>query len=613
MKRHLLRFIALVILVLGAMPRGVFAQPAEEKPLDIVWVTAETKPFASTGGLGNVSQELPATFNELGHKTTVIMPLYHTIDPAAKGLVDTGLTFDVGSEKVKLWKGTTNGVEVYFLDNRRFFSGPRDGGIYVDRNEKDYKDSPGRWDFLSRASLEAMKKLGLKPDVIHANDHHTGALPFYADRDAYFERTLKVFEIHNAAYQGQVEVADIDQTELRRSGAFSGAGSPAEAWGKANPLKLGIRSSDVVLTVSPNYAKETMDWRFGAGMEGDLRERFAAGRYIGILNGTDATWNPARDPFIWQKYSRNTLDKKAVNKAELQRFYFGDAGVNAGTPFMGTVSRFTDQKGIDRIIHAVRTLAERGEKFQYVILGTADTKYAPPLEALARRYPSHVNVDTDFTVAKEHRMYAGLDGFLMPSNWEPSGLPQMYSERYGTIPIVSDVGGLVDSVKDYDPATGKGTGIVFRAEMGHTFWGMAKAEFDRILRQFDRDRLDSTTEGLKRAIDLFRSKDDWRRVQLNAMREENRWTKKAGPAYITTFRSFLEEMRDWGRVALGSTLDATSTTAGSTTSEDRGTSSTAGFSRSLDRGFDRASASDGLQSEAVRERIRQSRDRTRVR
>ncbi|MEZ0230325.1 MAG: glycogen synthase [Planctomycetota bacterium] len=610
MKRGLY-LLLVAILLLGGMPRSVFAQPADEKPLDIVWVTAETKPFASTGGLGNVSQELPATFNELGHKTTVIMPLYHMIDPVAKGLVDTGIEFKVGSENVKLWKGTTNGVEVYFLDNKRFFSGPRDGGIYVDKNEKDYKDNPGRWDFLSRASLEAMKKLGLKPDVIHANDHHTGALPYYANKDSYFERTLKVFEIHNAAYQGQVDLADIDQTELRRSGAFDGAGSPAEAWGKANPLKLGIRSSDVVLTVSPNYAKETMEWRFGAGMEGDLRERYAAGRYIGILNGTDATWNPAKDPFIWQKYSRNTLDKKAVNKAELQKFYFGEAGVNAETPFMGTVSRFTDQKGIDRIIHAVTALAEKGERFQYVILGTADTKYAPQLEALARRFPDRVKVDTDFTVAKEHRMYAGLDGFLMPSNWEPSGLPQMYSERYGTIPIVSDVGGLVDSVKDYDPATGKGTGIIFRAEMGNTWWGMAKVEFDRILGQFDKDRLDSTTEGLKRAIDLFRSKDHWRRMQSNAMRAENRWTKVAGPAYIRTFREMLEGLRGWSRDALGSTIGATDDAKPSP--EAREAARTPGFSRALDRGFDRTSTSDGLQSEAVRERIRQSRDRVRAR
>lgn len=615
------------LLLLAGMPQAVLAQPTPagpgEAPLNIAFVTAEVKPFASTGGLGNVAQELPATFNELGQKTTVFMPLYHSIDPKARGLTDTGITFNVGAESVRLWKGETNGVPVYFLDNKRLFSAPRDGNIYVDATEKDYKDNPARWDMLSRASLEAMKKLGLKPDVIHANDHHTGALPYYASKDHYFDGTLKVFQIHNAAYQGQVDRADIDQTELRRTGAFGSPDAPAEWYGKANPLRLGIKSADLVLTVSPNYARETMDWQFGAGMENDLKERHAAGRYIGILNGTDATWNPAKDTFIWERYSRATLDKKAVNKAELQRMYFGDAGVDADRPFIGTVSRFTDQKGVDRTIHAVTALAEAGVNFQFVMLGTADKTFAPQMEALARRFPNNVRVDTDFTVAKEHKFYAGLDAFLMPSKWEPSGLPQMYSQKYGTIPIVSDVGGLVDAVKDWDPATKKGNGIIFRAQMAPTFWGMPKAAFDAVLAQFNQTRLDATTEGLKRAIELFHSKDDWRRMQLNAMRVENRWTKRAGPEYLRTFRHFLDDLRgtgsplkdavrtftdiatgvaDWGREVLHPTADVVDPPKAETTTRDA--SRTDGFSRILDRGFERQTGGalgETLNADRVRE------------
>jgi len=508
--------VALVVALAGV------ARAQSQEPLDIVFITAEVKPFSSTGGLANVSQELPATFNQLGHRAIVITPLWHNVDKS--GLTDTGIAFKVDSEQVRLLKGTTSGVDVYFLDHPRYFSSARDGGIYVDLAGKDYRDYPGRYDFFSRASLEAVKALGVKPSVVHANDHHAGGVPWYAKQDRYFDGAVKVFEIHNAAYQGQFDAWRRGETKL--------PWPEAEFFGRVNPLKVGITSADLVMTVSPNYAKEIQDWRVGAGMEGLLSEAASQGRFIGILNGIDGgAWNPARDEHLWRRYSAGTLDRKAVNKARFQEQYFGRA--DAKVPLVVTVSRLAEQKGIEEIIHSVESVAKSGRPFRYVLLGTPDGVHSKKLEALAAKYPDRVAYDGAFSTAKEHRAYGAADLYLMPSRWEPSGLPQMYAMKYGAVPLVSRVGGLVDSVKD-----GR-TGLTFGAEFPETYWGMPQATFQRLMREYEAARLEATKGGLERGLDLYGT-PEYERVQRAGMRQEFRWTKVAGPQYVAAYRARMD-------------------------------------------------------------------------
>jgi len=340
------------------------------------------------------------------------MPLWHTVDPAKHGLSSTGKSFALDSETVRILRSEIGDVPVYFLENPRFFTAPRSGGIYVDAAGRDYADSPARYDFFSRASLEALKTLGIRPDVVHANDHHLGAVPWYAGRDPHFARSLRVLSIHNAVYQGIFPASRIAETGLDRALVFDHMG-PAEYHGRVNPLKLGIETADVVLTVSPTYAREIRDWRFGAGLEGALAGRAREGRLIGILNGIDhRAWNPATDPHLWTPYDPATVGRKGDNKARLQEIYFGAGGVDPRIPLIATVTRLSDQKGIEEILHAAELLASSRRRFQYVLHGNPDGTYAPRIRDLAARFPDRVAYDGAFETAKEHRIVAGADFFF---------------------------------------------------------------------------------------------------------------------------------------------------------------------------------------------------------
>jgi len=551
---------ALISLLLLPLSLPAQSNPSPPNPLKIAFVSAEVKPFASTGGLGNVIQELPVALRTLGHEVVVVMPLWHTIDKAKHNLVDTGIDILSGKEQTRLWKGTLDGkVDVYFLDNPEIFSNPRTGGLYLDAAGKDYADFHKRHDLLSRGALEALEAIKFQPDVLHANDHHTGALPWYAKNHPYFRNAITVFEIHNVFYQGKFEPAKLAETGLDPN--LMRWRGPAESWGKVNPLKLGITQADLVMTVSPNYAREMLGWRFGGGMEDYLQARNAEGRLVGVLNGVDrAAWDPKTDPLIWQNYDASTLDRKAVNKEKLQELYFGKKGVAPDVPLITTVTRLTEQKGMEEMAYAIEQLAKRSkgsatrgsgtQAFQYVLLGSKDGHYDKTFERLAKQYPDRFAFEANFSPQTEHRLLAAADIYFMPSRWEPSGLPQMYSQFRGVVPVVSAVGGLVDSVTDFNPRTGRGqgpggqrpggTGFVFDAPFPTTSFSFTGSQFQSAMNSFFHAREKAGLEGLTRAIELYRSDPAaWRQLQLNGMSIDNSWTGRAAPEYIRTF----EEVR----------------------------------------------------------------------
>ncbi len=447
--------------------------------LKVLFLSSEVTPFRKTGGLGDVAGALPKALKARGIDVRVVMPLYRGIrwdelEPL-EGVLEVPMYYGTARSAVRMGTLPGSDVLVYFLEHRGYFDrpevyGPADGGGYADNLE--------RFTFFSRASLELAKALGFEPDVVHANDWQTALVPVYLDtlyRVTALRRAATLFTIHNLAFQGVFDGSGLFVTGLGREHYVPGE---LEHYGAVNLMKGGLVHASLLSTVSPTYAREIQRPEHGAGLDGVIAARSADLR--GILNGIDTgEWDPRTDRHLPANYTAEDIAGKAMCKRELQR----EMGlpVREKTPLFGAVSRLTPQKGFDLLAQAMERLL--GWDLSIVLLGSGDSDAEEYFTALSRARGEKFRARIGFDNGLAHRIEAGCDFFLMPSRFEPCGLNQMYSLRYGTLPIVHATGGLADTVQNYDEAAGEGTGFVmYRLDaksLGDTVGWALSTYFDR--------------------------------------------------------------------------------------------------------------------------------------
>ena len=469
--------------------------------MKILFASAEAYPLAKVGGLGDVAGSLPKALRVLGHDVRIAMPKYGVVRETKEDLGPFAVEIGGGVQEAHLRTSAIDGVPVYLVDKPDLFERPK---VY------EYEDDGKRFAFLGRAILDLLPAADWWPDVVHLNDWHTALAAAFLKTthasDPRYRPIRSVFTIHNLQHQG-----------LFGRDLFDWAGLPPEAWtpegvefyGQMNFLKAGVVYADRVTTVSPTYATEIQTPEFGFRLDGLLRSR--AAKLSGILNGIDYdVWNPAKDPFIAQTYTKSTIAKKARDKEALQR----EVGLEGDpkAPFIGIVSRVTDQKGFDILLPAMPAILGLGA--QVVLLGTGEKKYEEPLAALARENPSFVAA-LKYDEVLAHKIYAGSDFFLMPSRFEPCGLGQVISLRYGTVPIVRATGGLADTVTDVTANPKAGNGFVFQDY----------AE-------------DALLAAIRAAVAFYRRSRGWRALQQRGMSSDLSWTASA-----KAYASLCEEAR----------------------------------------------------------------------
>jgi starch synthase len=480
----------------------------------VAFVTSEVSPFSKTGGLADVSAALPAALVDLGHEVTVFSPLYRSaaaaltrLDLPAEDI--PGPTLWIGNERhpVRYRSVAYGGRRFVFVVDDPFFDRP---GLYVDSDGNDYADTVARFSFLCRAVLEYWYGRGHAPDIFHLNDWPTALVPVYLATTYHrpeLDSARTLFTIHNLAYQGRADAPQLYATGLDWSVFHTGA---LEFYGMLNLLKGGLVFADALTTVSPSYAEEIQQPAFGYGLDGVLRA--ARGKLTGILNGIDTTiWNPATDRFLPATFHAGDLGGKAACKQALQERLA--LPVRADAFLLGVISRFDGQKGIGLIVDALRLVAAL--PVQLVVLGSGDASLEVRMRALALAHPHQVAVTIGFDEGLAHLIEAGADAFVMPSAFEPCGLSQMYSQRYGTVPIVHATGGLKDTVADCTPerlAAGAASGFLFHGfDAGHLA--------DALLRAW---RLYTDDRGA------------WNRLQQQCMALDHSWAKSAR-AYVSLY------------------------------------------------------------------------------
>ncbi|OGQ51991.1 MAG: starch synthase [Deltaproteobacteria bacterium RIFCSPLOWO2_02_FULL_53_8] len=466
--------------------------------LNVIIISSEAAPFSKTGGLGDVVGNLPVALRKLGCQVMLFLPYYRSTAEAYPDVEATGLTVVVHTAgrdvATQVLRASHEGVPVYFIKcdeyyDRRYLYGTPEG---------DYFDNLERYAFFCRAALEALKARGFEPDVIHCNDWQTGLIPAYLRdvylHDPYFMKTATVFTVHNLAYQGVFGSELYDRTGLSRA-LFQMDG--IEFWGNMNLLKAGLVYSDVITTVSETYGAEIQTAKFGCGLEGLLKNRRSD--LFGIVNGVNYDeWDPAIDKLIPANYSPDDLGPKAVCKKALLK-EFG-LSLKPDWPLAGMISRLVEQKGFDLLAKAAAEIVNLN--MSLVILGSGDKKYQEQALALAKKHPKKIAVRIAFDNRLAHLVESGCDLFLMPSKYEPCGLNQIYSLKYGAIPVVMATGGLEDTVIQYEG--GAGTGFKFKKYT-------AKAFVDKI----------------KEALAVYKDKQAWAGLQRNAMREDYSWERSA--------------------------------------------------------------------------------------
>lgn len=441
------------------MPGTVRVSRRYTPAMRITMVAAEATPFVKVGGLADVVGSLARLFVQLGHEVELILPGFSQIGREKYGFVDAELVpfrYAGRDVNVRMQRATHEGVAVALVHEPSAFER---SGVYDDATTKEgFSDNPDRFAFFARVAAEIIANR--PPDVVHCHDAHAALVPAllrWVLAWRIHRRIPTVLTIHNLAYSMPAKKEVLFDVGFEKHDFFPM--SPLEYYGHANFLKTGIAFADAVTTVSERYAQEIQTEEFGVGLDGVLRSR--RDQLHGILNGIDTSeWDPAKDPLIPARFDARHLEGKQKCKAELiQAAGFDKYGGNGNVPIVGMVGRLVDQKGLDIFAAAVPHLLDWNVRF--AILGTGQEKYHHLLSDLARARPDKFAVYLGFNNELAHRIEAGSDLFLMPSRFEPCGLNQMYSLRYGTIPIVRRVGGLADTVVDHEESRGRGTGFVF--------------------------------------------------------------------------------------------------------------------------------------------------------
>jgi starch synthase len=434
--------------------------------LKIVFATAEISPIAKTGGLGDVCGSLPKALAKLGHEVVLFMPFYrqarHWFEkngvPIHQAMPTVPIAWGNWAAEATFLRTTLPGTEIPLILVANDFFFERDQ-IYSD-GPNGFHDYLLRYTFFCRAVIRGCELFGMAPDILHCHDWHTALLPVYLHSglrgSAVFAKTRSVFTIHNLNYQG---VAGRDAFGLTGLHTRYWAPDALEHYGTLNPMKAGILLADRVTTVSPNYAREIMTPKHGAGLDGVVRYRST--RVHGILNGIDVDeWDPAKDTYIAANYDADTMLDKTKNKRALAK----EAGLkfSAKRPIISAVSRLVEQKGFQLLIPVLSRLLRAGA--QVVVLGSGESELEDAFQRIAHEYPDSCRAFIGFDNALAHRIYAGSDMLLMPSIYEPCGLNQMYAMQYGTVPVVRLTGGLADTVVPFDGTNlGDATGFGFVA------------------------------------------------------------------------------------------------------------------------------------------------------
>jgi starch synthase len=481
-----------------------------DHPLKICLASSELAPLAKTGGLADVTAALSAYLDRQGHDVRVLIPFYSSIDTSALDLTAVGflqdLEMQLGQWHFRYSIDTTtlpgSDLKIYLLRCPELYGGP---GIYTGDAHEHL-----RFIMLSRAAIEMCQQMGFAPDIFHCHDWHTALVPLYLRHyyawDQLFRNTRTVLTIHNIGYQGIFNASMLPDTGL--------ADLPERlhqddlAMGRINFLKTGILYADLLTTVSPTYAREILTPDFGMGLQDLLLQRRDS--LVGILNGVDySEWNPGNDMLIPYFYDSRRISGKRKNKLALMKELNLDSSDDM--PLIGMVSRLTYQKGIELVQKVVPPLLQQ-RRFAMAVLGSGEPRYEQFFSWLQQHYRDRVCFYRGFKNQLAHWIEAGSDLFLMPSRFEPCGLNQMYSLRYGTVPIVRNTGGLADSVSLFEPKNGKGTGIVFN-------------DFNDIALNW----------ALNTGLDLYQDKQSWRKLVRNGMAMDFSWEKQ-GQVYVDLFQ-----------------------------------------------------------------------------
>ena len=483
-------------------------------PLKICFASAEVTPFAKAGGLADVSGALLKYLHADGHDIRLFMPGYSSIPRAGLVIqpVDVlrNLSVTLGSHRYDFSVSTAqlpdSSALVYLVDCPAAYDR---GSIYT-ADADEYR----RFLLLTHAAFICCQRMAFAPQIMHFNDWHTaaGTLLMRATYgwDRLFQGARSVLTVHNIGYQGIL--SSTAHAEVLPGGPASMLDQADYAAGRINLLRTGLAYADRITTVSPTYARELRTAEYGMGMETLLRQR--ADAIVGILNGVDYDeWDPRHDPYVAQHYGANQLGVKAEIKDQfLQRI-----GLASGprTALIGIVSRLATQKGFDLLFDCMPALL-RAREFNLAVLGTGEPRYEEFFTGLQRRFPDRVYFQRGYSDELAHWIEAASDMFLMPSRYEPCGLNQMYSMRYGTVPIVRRTGGLADSVQHFDPATGIGTGIVFNDY-----------------------NAEAVTWALNTALDLYQNKGSWRRLMQNGMAQDYSWSRQVR-GYVELYESLVQ-------------------------------------------------------------------------
>jgi len=482
--------------------------------MKIAFAASEVYPFAKTGGLADVAGALPIDIAKLGNEVKVFMPKYNFVDDDK---YDIKYCWDIGEIPVRV-NGTIrfmhlhqaklpdSNVEINFIDCPHYFFR---GQVYTNDPDEDE-----RFILFSKGVIEVLQRLKWAPDIIHCNDWQTGLLPLFVKDnykwDRMFEHTAFLFTIHNIGYQGIFSSKSIFAAEIREDLFYPGG--PAELNGDVNFMKIGILFSEIINTVSPTYAKEILTPEYGAGLESILQARKSD--LYGILNGVDyKTWDPANDKLIPFRYTPDYLSGKIHNKKYLLEHFQID--FDESIPLIGIVSRLVSQKGFDIVGDVISRLMNL--EAQWMVLGSGDSKFEEMFNAIAHNNSDKAAVYIGYNNEISHLVEAASDIFLMPSLYEPCGLNQIYSLKYGTVPVVRKTGGLNDTVQDWHEVKSAGgeetgTGFTFEDYTGHALY---------------------TT--LVRAIDTFHNKPVWKKIQKNGMSRVYSW-QNAAESYLDLYQ-----------------------------------------------------------------------------